>query len=199
MSIYDNKNIKFDTRPSEVILNELLSDDFPSTPSSPKEETAPTDLPAELTQQLTPEEIHSVLPLFSSFTPSSTQIDDEFIDLEPPTPTAGTRLSIKIANCRQETSQPTNYGLKTVTTLDIDCYWGDGQVYRVIERFYKNPGDPISGRFRNFCTDLFKAFDLKRVRLSDLIGRECTAVITYVSAQNGETNYPHLSDFLPIG
>ncbi len=40
MSIYDNKNIKFDTRPSEVILNELLSDDFPSTPSSPKEETA---------------------------------------------------------------------------------------------------------------------------------------------------------------
>jgi hypothetical protein len=198
MSIYDNKNIKFDTRPSDVILNELLSDDFPSTPSSQKEETAPTDLPAELTQQLTPEEIHSVLPLFSSFTPSSTQIDDDFIDLEPPTPTPGTRLSIKIVNCRQEANQPTNYGLKTVTNIDIDCFWDNGQIYRVTERFYRNPGDPISGRFKNFCADLFKAFDLKRVRLSDLIGRECTGIITYVPSQSDETKWPHLSNFEPL-
>lgn len=194
-----NKNINANTvnniLSTDDSLAELLGKDFQVASSSQNEKDATGDYSTEALQELTSEDISTVLPTYSSLNSDLLQIDDDFIDLDPPTPAAGTRNLIKIANIRQDTNQLTNFGVKTVTSIDMDCYWEDDQIYRVSERFYRNPSDPISGRYKSFCTDLFKAFGLKRAHLSDLIGRECTAIITYVPSQSGEVNYPHLSDF----
>lgn len=191
----NNENTVNDIRSSDDVLADLFGEDFQAASLSQKEATESTDNSKETLQELTSDDISSVIPTFSGLISNPSQMDDDFIDLDPPTPATGSRNLIKIANIRQETNQLTSFGVKTVTSIDMDCYWGDDQIYRVSERFYRNAGDPISGRFKSFCTDLFKAFDLKRAHLSDLIGRECTAIITYVPSQNGEVNYPRLSDF----
>lgn len=151
----------------------------------------------------------SILPEFLNLTasdvsavlPSDVNLsddDDLFIELEPETPQEGSRLRFKITDCQINKNQPTKYGIKTAVRVKFICNWGDGNIIPVYESFYTNPGEPISGRLKIFCTDLFGAFNLKGANLKDLIGHEGTALITYTLAEDGITKWGHLSTFQPL-
>ena len=105
-------------------LAELLGKDFQVASSSQNEKDAMGDYSTEALQELTSEDIRSVLPAYSNLNSELSQIDDDFIDLDPPTPAAGTRNLIKIVNIRQDTNQLTNFGVKTVTSIDIGLLLG---------------------------------------------------------------------------
>lgn len=168
-------------------IESLLDDSIVSENSSPfiNSEFEP---PLRMSP-LTPNEINSILQT------NQPSLNELFIDLEPETPLNGTQIRFKLVDYLLDNNQPTNYGIKTAVTFKFNCFFDDDKIYPVSERFFKNPGEPVSGRLKTFCSDLFGAFGLKRAHLEDLLGLEGTAVITYTLSKDGETNWPHLSEF----
>jgi hypothetical protein len=144
-------------------------------------------------QSITDLEINAVLPSAGNLSD-----DDLFIELEPETPQDGSRISFKLTDCQINNNQPTDYGLKTSVSVKINCYFNDGKIFPVYEKFFMNPGEPVNGRLKAFCQDLFGAYNLQRANLKDLIGYEGTALITYSLAKDNVTKWPHLSNFEPL-
>lgn len=134
----------------------------------------------------------------SIFTPFNPDGDDFFINLEPEIPQEGSRIAFKIDNCQITQNKPTKYGIKTSIWVRMNGYYNDGKTVVIAETFYLNPGEPINGRFKAFCQDLFNAFGLKSANLKDLVGREGTAIISYTMGSDGITKWPHLSQFKPL-
>lgn len=143
-------------------------------------------------QNLNDSEINAILPTDDDL------FDDLFIELEPETPLEGSRLPFKLVDCQITKNQLTDFGVKTMVRVKLSCFWGDEKNTPVYEKFYINPGEPINGRLKAFCQDLFGAFNLKSANLKDLVGCEGTAVISYTLGKDGVTLWPHLSQFKPL-
>lgn len=143
-----NENTISDTRSSDDVLANLFDEDFQAASLSQKEATKSTENSKETLQELTSDDISSVIPTFSGLISNPSQMDDDFIDLDPPTPASGSRNLIKIANIRQETNQLTNFGVKTVTNIDMDCYWGDDQIYVYLNVFTETLATQFQGALR---------------------------------------------------